>query len=426
MPTKKFAWKDRDSAALDLIQLAYHAPLHISQDALHVLSAIHSDAIIPDLKEITLDAERDDWERMCALRALAHSADDMYFPELIPLTDEALSKRQQRIMQYKITPDKLEDFHFSSDLLDDIVTFVAKHGSNTSWLWSSFDQADPFAMYSLLVDQLYFAIPQEMSTMLLHRLIALLEKYPDLLNLAAIDRIYEKRSDDKAQAFLDKHFDAIVEKELVAYIAYSLRDELPWIIPFEWSSLKTALLQRRPDLETKFEQDQAKRAIKRNEREKNRADLSYRETHIWHELETLYEQANDGDNEARWELYHRCWATRLSIPARAAATYFFGKLRNCPGVIEKLAMLVNRPSDTWEDYYSPIRFEAGYALFQTATSEAWEALVSAFFVSPSNMLKGFLLEWIECLTDALSGLPDNCRESDTKIEHIWFKALLEE
>ena|SRR5258708_23349798 len=71
MPTKRFAWKDRDTAALDLIQLAYHAPLFISRQALHILSAIHSNVIVSDLREITLDSERNYWEQVYALRALA-------------------------------------------------------------------------------------------------------------------------------------------------------------------------------------------------------------------------------------------------------------------------------------------------------------------------------------------------------------------
>src|SRR5258707_5977866 len=99
MSTKRFVWKDRDTAALDLLQLAYHAPQFISTAALRILSAIHSEVIVSDLKEITLDSEREYWERVYALRAIGRVRGDIYFPELISYVDEDLVKYEQAISQ---------------------------------------------------------------------------------------------------------------------------------------------------------------------------------------------------------------------------------------------------------------------------------------------------------------------------------------
>ena len=68
-------------------------------------------------------------------------------------------------------------------------------------------------------------------------------------------------------------------------------------------------------------------------------------------------------------------------------------------------------------------FEAGQALFDAATPKAWEALVAAFFSSPTNMLESFLWEWIESLTDQLSGVATVYHGDNQSIEQRWFKAL---
>src|SRR5258708_30040680 len=143
MPTKRFAWKDRGTAALDLIQLAYHAPQYISQQALHVLSAIRSDAIVSDLREITLDSERLYWERVYALRALASAPGDIYFPELISIVDKDLLKRQQIISQPEKDLDKLDEIYIPNDMIGETIAFAARHPGNKTWLFDCFDHANP-------------------------------------------------------------------------------------------------------------------------------------------------------------------------------------------------------------------------------------------------------------------------------------------
>jgi hypothetical protein len=428
MPTKKFAWKDRDTAAQDLIQLAYHAPLFISQHALDILSAIHSKVIVFDLRAITLDSEREYWERIYALRALSNTPGDIAFPELSPIAKQDLVNRQHIASRSAIDLDRADEIYFPPDMTGEITTFTAKHPQNKDWLLDVLDRADPLAVCILLTSQLSVALPEEMSVLLLHRLVALLETYPKLLNLFSVHQIYHYgNGDSKAQAYLNSYFDAIVEKSVSASLVKNRRDELLWTIPFEWPELKAAVLHLRPDLEEKLRRDETRRMAERTKHEKKyREDFSYKETAIWQELGGLFERANKDDNRAYWELYHKTYDDDLSIPVRAAATHFFGKLRDHPGAIEKLALLARWPCDTWEGYYSPVRFEASQALFELATPEAWEALIAAFLVSPTNMLQGFLWDWIESLTDMLSGATTIPPISYGGVENRWFKALLKE
>lgn len=428
MPTKRFVWKDRDSAAVDLIQLAYHAPQHLSQQALHILSAICSNVIVTDLQAITLDVERTYWERVYALRALPSAPGDIRFTELISIVDSDLLNHQQIISRSGHDIETLHELYFPNDMLGEIIAFAAKHSSNRSWLFERFDQVDPVVVCILFFKQLDVHMPHDMAILVLHHLIDLLDADPTLLNLYSIHQIYAYRdSDDKTFLFLKKNFDAIVERSLNAIPPHYSRTEIPWTIPLEWSELKTELFQRRPELIEKYRRDETRLASEqRKHQEISRIDLSYKETAIWRELESLNEQARGGDLQAGLKLYRKSFDSSLSIPRRAAATYFFGKLQDRTDTIEKLALLVRRTGDNWERDFSPVQFEAGKALFEAATPSAWEALVGGFFANPPNMLENFLWDWIQNLTDKLSGVGTMYEGVEQGIENRWFKALIEE
>jgi hypothetical protein len=428
MPTKRFTWKNRDTAAQDLIQLTYHAPQFISQHALNILSAIRSEVIASDLRAITLDSDRAYWERVYALRALGNTTGDFAFPELWPIAKQDLVNRQHIVSRSGIELDRADEIYFPPDMIGEIIGFTARHPRNKDWLLDLLDRADPLAVCILLTKQLSVAPPEEMSVLILHRLVALLETYPTLLNLYSVHQIYHYgHGDGKTQTYLNSYFGAIVEKSISASLVKHRRDELPWTIPFEWPELKAAVLHLRPDLEEKLRRDETRRTAEQTKhKQKYREDFSYKETAIWRELEDLYERATKEDNRAYWKLYHKTYDDALSIPARAAATRFFGKLRDRPGAIEKLSLLARWPSDIWESYYSPVRFEASQALFELATPEAWEALIAAFLGSQTDMLQSFLWDWIESLTDKLSGVTTVSSRIDGGIANRWFNALVKD
>jgi len=427
MSTKRFAWKDRDTAAQDLMQLVYHAPPSLSQQTLYLLGAIRSNAIVPDLREIVLDSDRGYWDRTYALRALGNVPGNIYFPELASLVNEHFGNRQQVIAQHLKENEDLDELYIPDDLITEIVVFVANHPINEKWLFNRFDQADPQVLCISLTEQLSFLMPQAMSVRLSHRLIDLLEVNPTLLTLDTVSQLYDYGvGDTKVQNFLQEHFDAIVEKSVSAKSSKYSHSELPWTLPLEWPELKAAIFRLRPEFEERFLRDEARRAIERNKHESTwREDLSYRETVIWQELEALYERANANSTQDFWTLYHKTFDDRLSSPVRAAATHFFGKLRDRPGAIAKLAFLARSAHDDWEQF-SPVRFEAAKALFDAATPQAWEGLVEALLAASNNLLMSSLRDWIESLTDMLSGIATTFQDHDYAMETRWRTALFHE
>jgi HEAT repeat protein len=77
-----FTWKDRDSAAHDLVQLAFHGPAPVRHSALEALQAIRSPLVVPELKQIALDTAWSNRDRSDAVYALAAMPNDIYIPEL--------------------------------------------------------------------------------------------------------------------------------------------------------------------------------------------------------------------------------------------------------------------------------------------------------------------------------------------------------
>src|SRR5579859_1599542 len=304
MPTKRFVWKDRDAAALDLIQLAYHAPQPLSQNALYILSAIRSPSIVPDLKAITLDAERDTWERICALRALTSVPGDFYFPELAAIVEQDLLRHQQIIAQ---SDRDLHHVFIPNNMLEDILDFALETQSNRAWLLHRLDQADPPVLCRLLTSKLNYQMSEEFAELLRHRLIVLLEANPNLITLYLVHELYNPgQSDELVRTFLNDHFDVIVQKAISSAPSPESHRELSWDIPFEWPELKAVIFRLRPDLEEKYLRDEAAIASEGAKfREQFRYDLFYKETAIWREFEALYERANKGDSQAKWKLYHK-------------------------------------------------------------------------------------------------------------------------
>jgi hypothetical protein len=384
MPTKRFVWKDRDTAALDLIQLVYHAPYPISLHALDILSAIRSPIITVDLKEIVLDPDYSYWERIYALRALGNVLADIYFPELAELAEEEFQERQWVIAE---TASGHRKPYFHEKMLGDVIGFVGTQPSNNTWLFEALDQADPLVVCNLLSEQLSTWMPPEMTLAILHRLISLLNTHPHLLNLDSVSEIYRYADDPEAKRFLEAHLDVTIQLALDANPSEDSIFEIAWESPIRWPKLRAALIRARPDFEEKIRRhDEYWEAQRREDQEIRREDFSYRETPIWRELENLYEQANADGNGVFWKLYKKTYDHNLSVPVRAAATYFFGKLNHHH--YDGLAFLAGHSCDSWgnHNYFTPVRFEAGKALFNIASPEAWEILISTYLVGSSTFL----------------------------------------
>src|SRR5215213_6122423 len=122
MSTQQFQWKDRDTAAQDLLQLAYHAPPSVSSRALMLLRSIRSAKIMPELEALVIDESRDIWPRRYALRALKSVPGDVDMPQLAPYMERGFAVRCNA---FRKTPHhRSYNSDFSNDLLDSLIGFV--------------------------------------------------------------------------------------------------------------------------------------------------------------------------------------------------------------------------------------------------------------------------------------------------------------
>src|SRR5260221_4795728 len=138
MPLQKFAWKDRDTVARDMMQLVYHGPQHVRHIALEVLQSIRSTAIILELKAIALDTDLLYQDRSDALEALAACPGDISIEELAPFVKRYFEGRWNLVQEarntsaYAMDTDQL----FSEGaMLYSIFKMVSTHPVNRPWFF---------------------------------------------------------------------------------------------------------------------------------------------------------------------------------------------------------------------------------------------------------------------------------------------------
>ena len=297
--------------------------------------------------------------------------------------------------------------------------------------------ADPQVVSIVLSKQLYVQMPEEFKTLLLHRLIALLESHPESVGtLFSVHLIYEYAHDDeKARAFLDRSFHTIVDKVVSVKLPHDLQRELPWTVPFEWPELKAAIFRLRPDIEEKYHRDQARKAAQFAGWNKARRSTRFKR-------KVCIKKQPPGAN------LKRC-TNALAMAIRRLPTNYIAKATKKIGVFQigrwqltswgnsminmaflgELAYLARWPCDMWKDDFSPVRSEAGHALFEIGTVQAWETLIAVCFANPSPTLNSLLSYWLELLTDKLSSVGPKPTQFYHGIEAYqihWFKALLKE
>jgi hypothetical protein len=190
--TKRFKWVDRDTAASDLLQLAYHAPLYISRLALDLQQAIRSTTITNELQAIALDPDRDEWERRYAMRALAALPGDIRFPALSHLLSDALTEHLSKLevdaSSHIRTQIRTIEQHI--DYLEEVCSLIYQHPSNFTWFLEALDNIhNPIVRRYLLLAQIPDAPSQDVLREIDLRLSALFAQRPELLTFCAIERI---------------------------------------------------------------------------------------------------------------------------------------------------------------------------------------------------------------------------------------------
>lgn len=408
--TKQFSWKDRDTAAQDLLQLAYYAPPFISRLAIQVLQAVRSPRIVPELIAIVGDTDREIWQRIYALRAITHTHGDFFVPELEEHAHRALRNRIMKVRKLPIKPSK--NLYFGIDLLEEISSFVGRQPLNQTWFFAALDNADePFVLWRFLEYILLFFQPIEYKQELIKRLLKLYEERLDYLSISTIARIYGL--DDLTVDWCDSQFDTICELCLQDPNTRTVKT-----LAKKWDKLRETLVAKVEDFAI-FDETTLQTVTSE--------EITPDTSPAYNFLEGTYLAALDGNKRAYSRLLK---ATRLwkgFIPFRAVATHFVGKLQDMYDVFPTLTLLLEYANDDWGDdlHLSPIRIEAGEALIRKPSEATWLSLVNSFFIKPRNVLADFQQDWIAYLTDVLSGVnqPYNGVVFGGIEHRSWFKAL---
>ncbi len=396
MPTQKFKWIDRDTAAKDLLLVAYHAPPSVGSRALSLLRSIRSASIIPELTAIAHDESRDIWERRYALRAINAVPRELDMSQIAQRMEEAFLKRSQAYERGSASRGYISDM--SADFLDEIISIVDKHPTNRTWFLDVLNRVnEPIIVHDYVTNALHYELSDDFRRLLFDLLIAQLVKQPDLLTLDTVRPLYIY-----GRAFLNSQLNRIVE---MCLSSEQVREWLPLAIA--WNELREALVDLKPETETRITLFNQEWDANRNNRElrKQQELQSIQQNPIYQFLFELYEAAQHGDKTTYDKLRRIANKWDGNIPLRAVATHFIGKLMPKYDSLNALQYLLKHADDNWGEppYHSPIRFEAGEALMLHPSLDVWESLVDAFFIDPQNILSNFMQSWIEHVTDALSG-----------------------
>ncbi len=421
--TKQFIWKDRDTAAHDLLQLAYFAPPSIAQSALSLLGAIRSPSVVPQLTAIVEDHERNMWQRIYALRSITHTPGDWYLSQL---REEMIRILQQRaaIIAKHPHPDRT---YLSNDLLNDICGLAACHPKNRDWFFSALDETtNPDVVCNFLTMAINTMQPEEFREILIDYLLKFLTLHPKQIDLSVIHTlVFEDNA--KSWVWLHQNVDKIV-----GLLALDITNRITLSIAEHFKEARARLTYLVFDFVDEFNAYLA-------EIEQCREDaLTRRKEHLsdyylssaYKHLSDLYQRADNNDKQAFQQLVRIARKWQGNIPLRAVATHMLGKLRHKYKVTDILCYLLKYAEDDWGNDISPlspIRVEAGEALKDMSSPQVWEEMIDAFFINPANVLSNFMLDWISHVTDILDGLSIEYAgvSFGAKDQRHWFRALAE-
>lgn len=408
LTTSKFGWKDRDTAARDLLQLVYHAPEPISQRALELLQAIRSPAIVPELLEIFRDENRVLSERIHALTVIAHTPGDIYLPES---------------QQYISMPENR--YYLSDHFRHRILLFVKNHPSNRNWFFDYIDKLPLNLQYRTLCDIAQTKSNSEgLAIFFFDHLMAVSVQHPELFDLYAVTVLYTEDRRPTTLEWLAERWETLVYLCLVSpFGVVNLLEQ--------WEELKAIVFASCPSLIPEYE---AKHDAPRS------ASIDLNQSAVWREMTSYYEQAEAGNRMASLPLERAMHKSEVLYKATAA--HFAGKLvSKDPELLKRLIWQMDRESRAfqWQDYwimqdafdpdhysaYSPMRFELGDVLRNYPEPLIWDVLIdSYFFVARSH--HHYFLDWIAYQTDRLSGLDVEYTGATLAVEdRPWFRALVE-
>jgi hypothetical protein len=417
---QRFSWKDRDTAAYDMLQLVYHGPEHIRLGALRALQAIRSSKYIDELKAIALDVKWPFAERSEALQALAVFPEDLHLPELAPLLKDYWTGRWRTVAAAmnrssdSVTDDQL---YAERNLSQTILTTVGAHPSNHQWFFEFLEQIAPTTRTEVLSHAIGATCQSPLEPLLIDRLTELLDQQPALFTLTTIE-VIANHGNDKSEQWLVRNANRIIA------LSASEDPQLVSSILGYCPELTAAIAEKDPELAklSPFSADYEKPPLPESVTEsfsKWKANYDFTTSPIGQQINQLYTQAASGDENAFTSLFVLSDDSRVSVPARAVITHFLGKLWPHERVLEQLCLLVENDETCDKPWHArAIRLEAAEALHNTATPAAWETLVDVMFLSlVRDYHDTVYIEWLTDLTDVLSNTP-SIRKPGSPVPHV--------
>ena len=341
-----------------------------------------------------MDVTRDPWERQYAVRAIAGLPGDIFLPQFAQFAG-------------------LEgDLKFM-----DFIQLADAHPRNCSWIFAIIEQLPPRMYLDYLRQRISFVATRKLFRSIYARHIcALLDSNPLLLDLGIARDLHNYDGSKETLHWLQGHWDALI------YFCQSGDSKKVYFVLEGWEELRESVFKSCPAIVDEYKTIKSEVEETRKPRKQ---PIDYRSSPIWQELNQWYLDALGGNNEAYGQLRDvvTTWQ-KHSFAKRAVAENFLGKLKHLYKVHYWLIPeLRNAPSH--EGY--GLCYEAGEALRDIPTPYVWEALVEASFIryKMSGDMRFFLCDWVEYVTDRLSGLNIDYRGSGwgDESKRPWFQDL---
>ncbi len=524
-----------------MLQLVYHAPPQIAKQALKLLKAIRSPAIIPELKAMFLDEEydvhlrREVYRAICALRGnfdfsefepvMGSIFGFFELPSFFELIKNHPTNKEWMIHYLEVKPRFPLSYFYSSiiEYVPEIVTErilkalseakfpvgkhlgfqLRKYGDQNSqiWLeknmdtivrlWLTDDIREEGSKYSVRLrdliaqknwlnqwPELKSALGMLTSETLLtylegeriirqksicmrllpyapkvasEPLLKLFDEKQVFLDLEVAGLLHEY-GDEIVQSWLTARWDELIYLCLIDSIGIQNQSERMQLVHVleKWPELKEAVFRNCPAMIEEYEE------IKTTENPTPSPQVSdnyIKASSIWQEIkkrrDEWVEKTEIGEYNPIYS-HHLAWnalKNQSDIPQYATEAYFLGTilpysykyfgndlrqlLRRSPDQWLRVVKVPNDPEMTF--VYSPIRFEAAYAIRNVIESLNWECMVEAFLMCVDEVaetpasLEDNLFRWISRMTDMLSGVEPELPDEEIPLKaRPWFCALVQQ
>jgi hypothetical protein len=238
-----------------------------------------------------------------------------------------------------------------------------------------------------------------------------------------VNTLYENDTSETNLSWLHERWDTLI------YLCLSAKMDDVFRLLEDWDELREAVFKNCPAIIEEY--DLCKGEWEKIRLEHRPTPVDYQSSPIWQELNGWYQAALEADRESYGKLVRVVKHERKNLSKRAVATHLLGKLKHNYDVRQPLKYTLRyAPDDPQYEHLimnASVRFEAGEALRDLPSPEVWETMVDAFFIRPRNVLEEYISDWIEYLTDRLSGLdvPYSGMTWGDENQRFWFRALVE-